>query len=633
MPSFRLAAGFALAWTSLTVPALFAQAPLPSEALFPSTTKGFISAPDPQHLAAQWEKTQIGQLMKDPLMKDFAEDLRGQLQERLTDGNVRLGLTWDDLKDVPSGEVALARVQPAPDKAAVAMVMVVLGRRAQAQQLVNKVKGNLIQQGAKESVQQLQTAKVVRLDLPKQQGDVEQRSAYYLLTNDLLVATDDAQTMAFIAARAAGQAPVEQTLSAVPAFRAVMARCQQDAHGKAPQLRWFVEPFGYFEALKTLNPDRVGLRRKGRSMYDVLKNQGFTAIQGLGGHVDFAAGDFEVLHRTFIFAPPPYTGSMQMLTLPDATEFAPQPWVPKDVANFSTIYFDIRNAFDHFGPFFDDAFGDGEEGVWKEIIDGLKLDPNGPQIDLRQDLFVHLGQRVTMITDYELPITPNSERVLFAIETGNEQKVALAIEKIMKADRTMRMVKHGKHVVWETIPDAALPARKVTVELGGVPSLGPEAGGGPPPARVLPTAVVTVAHGQLMVASHLEFLKKVLDQGDQADAEPLGRRLDFKLVSSTIAGFGVPANCARTFSRTDEEYRATYELLRQNQMPESKTLFGRLLNRILGSGKKGEVRKQQIDGAKLPEYQVVRRYLGPAGSLARSEQSGWFLIGFRLKKQ
>ena len=89
----------------------------------------------------------------------------------------------------------------------------------------------------------------------------------------------------------------------------------------------------------------------------------------------------------------------------------------------------------------------------------------------------------------------------------------------------------------------------------------------------------------------------------------------------------------RVFSRTDEEYRPTYELVRQNKMPESETMLARLLNVLFGEGKKGQVRAQRIDGSQLPEYEVVRRYLGPAGLQATSEPGGWYLKGFTLSKE
>ena len=73
-------------------------------------------------------------------------------------------------------------------------------------------------------------------------------------------------------------------------------------------------------------------------------------------------------------------------------------------------------------------------------------------------------------------------------------------------------------------------------------------------------------------------------------------------------------------------------MIRQNKMPESESVLGRVLNALMGN-KKGEVREQKIDGSKLPDYDVVRRYLGPAGMVVTSESDGWFIKGVALTKE
>ncbi len=95
---------------------------------------------------------------------------------------------------------------------------------------------------------------------------------------------------------------------------------------------------------------------------------------------------------------------------------------------------------------------------------------------------------------------------------------------------------------------------------------------------------------------------------------------------------GIEQKCTLIFSRTDEEYRPTYELIRQGKMPQSETMLARLLNTIFATGEKGKFRKQKIDGSKMPDYDVVRRYLGAAGLVVSSEPEGWFVKGFVLKK-
>ncbi|HYW80692.1 MAG TPA: hypothetical protein VE890_14020, partial [Thermoguttaceae bacterium] len=90
--------------------------------------------------------------------------------------------------------------------------------------------------------------------------------------------------------------------------------------------------------------------------------------------------------------------------------------------------------------------------------------------------------------------------------------------------------------------------------------------------------------------------------------------------------------CARTFNRTDENARATYELIRQGKMPESETVLGRLLNALLGGGQAGVDRLQRIDGKNLPPFDTVRRYMGPGGMVVGVEQEGWFFKGILLNK-
>jgi hypothetical protein len=47
----------------------------------------------------------------------------------------------------------------------------------------------------------------------------------------------------------------------------------------------------------------------------------------------------------------------------------------------------------------------------------------------------------------------------------------------------------------------------------------------------------------------------------------------------------------------------------------------------------GILRKQRVDGSKLPNFEAVRRYFGPAGRVMRSEKDGWFMSGAVLNKE
>ena len=625
----------------LAVAALWAEAAGLGETLLPGTTKGFVSIADIHDLSDHWNQTQVGQLMNDPVMEPFVKDLRRQLEDRWSGFRERLGLTMEDLRGVAGGELSVAVVMPGPQQRALVLLVDVSEHQEEAKALLEKVTANLIAQGASRSDEAFSGTDVVVLDLPEDEEaeeDAPREQAIYFLKDDLLGASDDKGVMEEVLARLGGEG--EDPLAEQEAFKAVMERCAEDAGEREPQVRWFIDPLGYAEAMRAAAPLRS--RRRGKSVLDVLKEQGFSAIQGVGGFVDLAVDDFELMHRTVVFAPPPHEKSMKMMVFPNSEEFAPESWVPRKIATYATFYGDVMNAFDNFGSLFDELYGEaGESDLWEDVLEGLKTQPDGPKIDLRGELFAHLDNRVTIIADYELPITTSSERLLFAVKTKDETAVAAAIEKAMKNDEGKEVQRRNfeEHVIWETIPPEEVEVPLITI--GPLPPLFGEDEEDEgidvmedveeETQPLLPTAAVTVARGYLMVASHYDYLVSILEQREER--ETLARDVDYLVVAGTMSeALAAGANCVRTFSRTEEEYRATYELIRQGKMPESETMLGRILNSVLGEGDR-ELRTQRIDGSQLPEYDYVRRYLGPAGMFGTSEETGWFFKGFMLARE
>ena len=71
----------------------------------------------------------------------------------------------------------------------------------------------------------------------------------------------------------------------------------------------------------------------------------------------------------------------------------------------------------------------------------------------------------------------------------------------------------------------------------------------------------------------------------------------------------------------------------RNLISEAETLLARLLNAMMGQREEGVIRQQEIDGSKLPDFDLVKKYLGPGGLFVQSEDNGWWLLGCLLKKQ
>ena len=637
MPQIRILAVCCVVSLMLLSMAASAPAVERSETFLPDTTVAFVSIADVSDLVDHFNATQFGKLLNDPIMEPFRADLKRQFDERWSSVEEKLGLTFDDLQGVSGGEAAVAVIQPAADQSAVVLLLDVTGNFPKAEKLLEKVTATLIEREAKKTSKTISETPVVVFDLPKQEDNPAERTAVYFLKDNLLGVSDDVDVLEGIIRRTAGEKG--DVLAEDKMFKVVMDRCQKDAGESTPQIRWFVKPFGYMEVIRANTPERD--RRKS-PIINTLRSQGFDAFQSVGGFVDLSVPEYELMHRTAIFAPKPHEKAMKMMVFPNNTEFTPQPWVPRDVATYYTGYVDILAAFDSFGSMFDSLFGEGETGVWEDVLKGFKDDPYGPQIDLRKDVVAKLGNRVTVITDYELPITPESERVLFAMQVTDEDGMAEALDKMFKPDtegpdpsrriRSFELSEGKKIIIWETVPveKPAVP----TISLNALPPLGGvevEEEEEADPTMVFPNTAITVAHGELFVASHLQFLLTVLKKRED-ERETLGGTVDFKLVEAACKESGAGENCFRVFSRSDEEYRSTYELIRQGKMPESETLLGRSLNTIFGISAEGVPRKQEVDGGKLPEFEVVRRHLGLAGAFGVTEESGWFFRGFMVAK-
>jgi hypothetical protein len=289
----------------------------------------------------------------------------------------------------------------------------------------------------------------------------------------------------------------------------------------------------------------------------------------------------------------------------------------------------MQEAFEYSKTLVDEVAG---APVFEDIMDSLKNDANGPRVDLRQGLVRHLGERATFFSDYRLPITTSSERWLVALEVKDQAAVQATIDQAMKADPDAKKRVIGTHTAWEII-EQTTPAEVEELNIAS-PGFGDfgndeeeeEEERGP----LLSHAAFTVGFGQLLVASHMDYLEEVLNRG--VGQQALDNTKDFVMINHALTKIGAGQDAVRYFSRMDKEFHTTYELIKQGKMPESESLLGDALNRLFAPEEKGAVREQQIRGDKMPDYEKVRVYLGPAGIYVQSEDNGWLVGGCVVKK-
>jgi hypothetical protein len=609
-----------------------------SDVLLPAATKGYLSVAKAEEAEERFKQTQFGQLLDDEVMDAFVKSLEKQVHDKLGDVTNRLGFTYDDLQGVTAGELSFAIIEQPGQEASLAITMDVTGRDAAAKAFLQAVAKRFAGMGGEKRDMQSAGTTLTIFDVPPRRSTDKAIQTVYFIRDNVLVGINGRDQAEAMLKRFAGT-PTDN-LASVAAYQNTMARCKADAKGVEPEVRWFAEPFPLLWATRTLTTTKT--LRPDKDIAKILEQQGFDAIRGVGGQANMLApGGIDFLYRMAVYAPPinandplRWDKAMRMLQTPNSTQMTPQSWVPRQCARYATYNIDLLNAFDHFASLFDAL--EGHKDAFKTSMDGLEKDPWGPQINIRDELIAHMGQRVTLVADYATPISVKSERSVIAIEAKDEAKLADTIRRIMEKEPDVERRDVGNFVIWERVPEK-MEVEELSFE---APSLSPLDEPAAAPAdgegeeHVMPNSAVCVAMGQMFMGSDIKYLEELLAGFGQR--ELLTSSVDYQQVEGLMNGMAPAERCGWSFVRTDEAFRPEYELIRQGRMPESQTMLGKFLNRMLTTEvekEEGILRKQKLDGSDLPSFEMVRRYFGPAGRVLHADKDGWLLTGALLNKE
>ena len=642
-----------------------------ADQLLPNTTKAFVSIPDLKDLQQRFEKTQAFQLLNDPLVKPFADDLKRQLQARFDQTQARLGISFEGLEDLGTGEASSAVIAPDDETQphAVAVIVDATGATEQAQELVDRIGKKLVEDGAERSDIKIDDHDVVMYTITNEQDAEKTYMVYYRIHEEHIVSTDHRAVMQDILKRF--QNPGDDNVAAIAAYQSAMNHCQQAAGDTKPQIRWFVEPFGYAKTIQAA----AGVNPQGKNFHELLIGQGFGALAGAGGWVHVAEGPHEFRHHTWVSAPrtsdavnaqiakettaanagiardpriaakesDKYVLAMRMLDFPNSENQKPQEWIPNTVSTYSTINWNMKEAFE-FAKTLVNEYLDSEEGqdLFEEILKGIAHDVNGPQLDIRDEFVAYLAGRMSVITDFREPIDVDSNQWMAVIEVTDAEAVEKAVAKFMAAEPNKHERVFQGQRIWEILNEEEDIDIELNIDFGeegfgafgdeGFDDLGEdeeseaEVVGEQP---LISTWAITVsADGHVLIASSADFIEDLIKQQDDAN---LLSAEDYVRIETELNKMGAASTSMRMFTRLDDKHHPNYELIRMGKLEHSQTMMGKILSRLMGSGE-GDKTVEKIDVSKMPEFAAVAKYLGPSGTFVRTDDGGWFASGVVLRK-
>ena len=610
--------------------------------LLPASVAGLVRIPDFPAFCESWDQTNFGKLMNDPLLEPFLEMQRERSQRYFESIDAKVGLKPRDLYDIASGEVVVAWLPFEKDKRRPYSLCVIADTRGLKDQLgktLDKIDQDLQGQGAtrKEVNHNGQEVRVYSRKPKPGQLKIEEIA---ITADDTRVIAADRDTVVFDLLDAIAGMPKAATIRSLEDFQTVMTRSHDTLTGDTQNaggtigLEWFARPFQMGRILREVFEVDRGTQV---DILNLLENQGFDAVLAAGGVVGFGVDRFDLLHRGFVLAPPTtvepsrYRLGARMLQFPNAPLLDVPAWVDDEVSSFLRFNWKMEQAFWAAETVINEAFG---EDLFRPMIQDIRDDEEGAQIDIVEDVLPNLGDQAILITDSTLPATVDSDRMLVAIRVKNPEVIRQVVRDTMEVEPDVTLIDAVPGVqVWVVDRDQSEANfdTDLFVDLGFPDQVEEDR----PPPLLEHWAIALVDRGEgsdesyLMFSSHPELLIRTANrilEGPEAEPRPMP---ELQRILGILRELGGEQLALDRVVRLKLSLRVKYELLRKGELQNIDSIAASLLRRMFRIAETSDL--EPLDASMLPPMEEIEKYLQPGGSFVESTADGWTLNGFILR--
>ncbi len=587
--------------------------------LLPDSSQAVVWIRDGEVLAQQWERTQLYDLAHDAAVAPFFEEQRQEIEKKLVDAGWRLNIKPEDLADYATGQIALAWLElPAVPRKPYATVLLadVDDAKIPNDKLLEKVDQELLLRKANKSQLTHQGTVVVKYVLPKQPNSLLSENSFYAIVSGHFVATDDEEIIKDIISRLKEQAVPGGVIAGDPVFVAGRDKAQMQGEG---HVEYFVRPLGIARVLRSIGGKRS---KSNADMLAVLQNQGFDSIRCVCGEVSLGLETLDISHHGYVLAEMPLPKSAAVLDFPNQASQTIPSFVGVNTSALLTTNWNAKEAFWKIEGLVDAMAG--QDGVFKEVIEGIKVDPNGPRIDIEKEVLPHITNDIYSLSDNKAGNADiDSRRNLIALRLHNASGMAKVLDRAMENEPDAELVEFKGNSIWKVVHSDDEEVTDLATDFGG--DFGaPPAQAGSEPEPWLSNWAIAVHDDYLMFASHVEMIQEAIVQAQSTDTSPLVDEPDYQRVTAAIAEqFGKENGSAWQIIRTSLAYRVQYELFREGKLMQSQSMLASILDRLLQNEDELKIKEQKLSGSKLPPFEQISHFLQPTGLKVLTTDSGW----------
>ncbi|MFV0446049.1 MAG: hypothetical protein ACK5Q5_20930 [Planctomycetaceae bacterium] len=543
----------------------------PTDRLLPPNTLVYFSVADCEQLQEQFANTGFGQLVNDPAMADVREEVMKKFNEASAQAEAEIGMPLSDLLAIPTGEAAFAVLQPPGQKIGIMLFLDIGGHLEQLDRLLEKAQ-NAIEKEDRltRSTDEFEGTEITVFTNENAGPNDPITSMAWCVKDSMFVFGTGADLIESALVRWGGDH--DKVFADDATYKYILNRC--DLPGEvAPAMTYFVNPIGLFKAGVAAAGPQAGM--SGAMVMGFLPVLGLDRLKGIGGVASMAIEGYDGLSHNLIYVDQPPTGVLQAMVCPPANLTLPD-FIPSTTSSLSAINWDVPGAYTAIEQVYDFFT---QPGTLAKMMDDAQDAPNGPGLHPKAD-FLDLLNGQILLTQKFAPGedgAPPQQHMTFLFGVNDEQKMQATVDKLTSMEGVNVEIREFRGTkIYETENSPA--------------------GQNASPAAAL-------SNDFLMFTTHVEDLETLL----RSDAgESLAKTESYQLIRKECP------DLVSTFSyqRQDEMMESIYEVIKQ-----------------------GLAHEADFNVELLPDFEVIRKYFGVAGSYAVPDENGVFFSSFSFPRK
>ena len=356
-------------------------------------------------------------------------------------------------------------------------------------------------------------------------------------------------------------------------FKLTVAKSQNDL--PEPMFWWYCRPLPLLKWIE----DSQTTDSESLSNYELAMKEGFAALRAAGGCGSFADSPSAFSSVGYVVADRPFERGMRLLSMDNTAQPNLPKWLGGSTA-WAFVNLQVSQFPKHYSTLFDTLYGEGEEGVFDLVLEDLKTDPDGPQVDLQSELFEQLAGPVFIAAQHE----DSSSSQIICVPIVDSGRVANAVSLFFQGDDRADKISVD-YDAWNVLPLEEM-------DVG-----------------IRQPYVIAVRDECLILAGDIETIDKFIDASvvEPGNVKP-----------ATAADSRRDELCLRYFADAQAIARTKHEQIR---IGEVDGLLGALLQRLeLAEALKSAGRE------KLPDFsEVAENLAGQISVAAKTTDTGWKL--------